>query len=230
MAGLLQDFVDEAADLSTDPLIPDDGQPLQDQDDGYDESPLTPARNSMQAAQDISDQHQEAYKNLTDSDKTWSNYAAADKANWSNNSDGSKMRDLTPTQRFNISTGLIDGRAPNAPNSRPMGFTPQNDWDNQFSRQMKIPQSTHGFRPDPITRRNPEDAGYKTSGQISNVTNVQTPQTTSPTSTNSALPGVTISPGNGSSYPQASYATNQKGVIVGSSNYSPSPHTFTSPI
>lgn len=163
---LLSDFISDNEDQSQPFLGLDDGYSLS-QDEDQDFPSIVPARNSMQAAMQISDQHASAYSSLKDPNTGWSG-ASADPSGLSG------IRDLTPSQRFHISTGLIDGRAPRAQvhegldysDRGAVGFTPQNQWDSQFNRQMQIPQSTRGFRPDPVVSRNPGDAGYKTAGQV----------------------------------------------------------------
>lgn len=217
MAGLLSDFVSERE--SQEPFLQlDDGYSIgmPDEEDSVG-TELVPARNSTQAAMQIADQHEQAWSSLKDPSQPWSGASR-------------NMRTITPSQRFNISTGLIDARAPMADvhsglnytdrgaqgHGQAPAFTGQSVWDNQFTPQIQIPKSTHGFRTDPTSTVTPGSPAF--------------------TSAAAATVGQTgLSGGSGKELaPAPTYKGINGNTIIDDqkygSAYTDSPHQFSSPI
>lgn len=133
---LLDSFQDERE--PADPFLSlDDGYSIESDSD--DDFSLSSTQNSMQAAQQLAQIHSGVYQNLGNT-QDWSGYNS-NPSSGSGQPDQSKMRDITPTQRFHLTTGLIDARAPRSnvhegldyPDRGAQGFTPQAQWSAQFS-------------------------------------------------------------------------------------------------
>lgn len=137
---LLKDFVHETQSM----LSLDDGYAL-DAEDGEDSSKphihsLAPTQNSIQAAEQLAELHGDIYSNLKDND-SWSGYMPQQSPKQPG------IRELTPSQRFHITTGLIDATAPRAnvheglnyDDRGAVGFTPSAKWDAQFAPNTMKP-------------------------------------------------------------------------------------------
>lgn len=132
---LLDGFKDEPQ--TPDPFLSlDDGYSMNEPEEDQNFS-LSSTQNSMQSAQQLAQIHTGSYSNISNP-QDWSGYAATP---GSNAQQEPAMRDITPTQRFHLTTGLIDARAPRAnvhegldyPDRGAMGFTPQAQWSAQFA-------------------------------------------------------------------------------------------------